>query len=110
MFEKDMHVADLLDCYGDLLSENKRNLIDLYYNEDYSLSEIAENAGMTRQGVRDSIKKSETELRAWEDKLHFVQKIGDANEKIARAAEVLASMEQTEDVASVLSILRSIGL
>ena len=110
MFEKDMHVADLLDCYGDLLSENKRNLIDLYYNEDYSLSEIAENAGMTRQGVRDSIKKSEAELRAWDDRLQFAEKIADVNEKVADAARTLEKLEQTEEIASVLALLRSISL
>ena len=62
MFEKDMRIAALIDIYGSLLTDRKREIIDMYYNDDYSLSEISENTGISRQGVRDSIKKSEAEL------------------------------------------------
>ncbi len=105
-----MHVAELLDCYGDLLSDYKRNLIDLYYNDDYSLSEIAENAGLSRQGVRDSIKKSENELRELEEKLHFLQKTADFSEKISHAISSLEAMEQSEEITAVIEILRSVTL
>ena len=52
MFEKNMNISFLLDFYGDVLDEKPRTLLDLYYNEDLSLAEIAESEGMTRQGVR----------------------------------------------------------
>ena len=107
---KNMEIALLLDFYGEMLTEKQKDMIELYYDDDLSLSEIAENAGMTRQGVRDSIKKSEAELRAWDDKLHFTKKIADANEKIADAARTLEKLEQTEEIASVLALLRSISL
>ncbi len=74
MFEKDMRFPLLLDTYGAMLSERKREIIDYYYNEDYSLSEISELTGISRQGVRNSIKKSEEEILSLEDRLGFVQK------------------------------------
>ena len=64
----------LLDTYGPLLTDRKRELLDYYYNEDYSLSEISELTGISRQGVRDSIKKSEEEILKLESKLNIVQK------------------------------------
>jgi len=69
MFEKNLNIGLLLDFYGEVLSERKRNLLDLYYNEDFSLAEIAENEGISRQGVRDNIKKAEDELLFLEEKL-----------------------------------------
>ena len=67
IFVKDMLFPLLLDVYGALLTERKRELLDYYYNEDYSLSEIAELTGLSRQGVRDGIRKAEEELRTLED-------------------------------------------
>ena len=65
---KDLTISILLDAYGALLTERQRELVDLYYNEDLSLAEISENTGITRQGVRDGIKKSESFLRECEEK------------------------------------------
>ena len=58
MFQKNMNISFLLDFYGDVLDEKPRMLLDLYYNEDLSLAEIAESEGMTRQGVRHVVKKA----------------------------------------------------
>lgn len=69
MFEKDLKIAFWLDFYGEVLSERKRTVLDYYYNDDLSLAEIAEEIGISRQGVRDLIKKAEEELRFYEEKL-----------------------------------------
>lgn len=69
MFEKNMNISFLLDFYGDVLSDKQREILDLYYNEDLSLAEIAESNGLTRQGVRHVIKKAEDELLFLETKL-----------------------------------------
>jgi len=74
IFEKNMKFPLLLDTYGVLLTDRKRELLDYYYNEDYSLSEISELTGISRQGVRDSIKKSEEEIYELESKLKIVEK------------------------------------
>jgi len=71
---KDLTISILLDAYGALLTERQRELVDLYYNEDLSLAEISENTGITRQGVRDGIKKSEVFLRSCEEKLGICEK------------------------------------
>ncbi|MCQ2450149.1 MAG: DNA-binding protein [Clostridia bacterium] len=72
---KDLYVSALLDVYGAFLSEKQRTLAGYYYNEDLSLSEIAENEGITRQGVNDLIKRTEAELRGWEDECHYCERI-----------------------------------
>ena len=74
MAEKDMRIALLLDFYGELLPEGKREMMWLYYNEDLSLSEIAEQVGITRQGVRDAVSHAGETLREWEDKLHIAER------------------------------------
>lgn len=66
---KNLDVAVLLDFYGAMLTDKQRDVIDLYYNQDLSLGEIAEHEGITRQGVRDSIKRGEVFLFELEDKL-----------------------------------------
>ena len=106
MFEKDLTVGFLLDFYGDVLSERKRTVLDYYYNDDLSLAEIAAEIGISRQGVRELIKKAEEELRFYEEKLglagrfrntqrlaeQLIQllKDADAGEEVRRAAEELA--------------------
>ena len=70
---KNLDVAVLLDFYGAMLTDKQRDAIDLYYNQDLSLSEIAELQNITRQGVRDSIKRGEVFLYDLEDKLHMFE-------------------------------------
>ncbi len=76
----------LFDFYGEMLTDKQRELFDLYYNEDLSLSEIAEHAGITRQGVRDAVVRAEHTLTALEDKLHLVSRYG----KIDQHAQALS--------------------
>lgn len=72
--EKNLHISALLDVYGAFLGEKQRKLTSYYYNDDLSLSEIAENEGITRQGVRDAIKRAEGQLYEMESRLGFVKK------------------------------------
>ncbi len=74
---KPLEMSLLFDFYGETLTEKQRELFDLYYNEDLSLAEIAEHAGITRQGVRDSIKRAEHALGEMESKLGLVARYGD---------------------------------
>ena len=69
MFEKNLQIGYLLDFYGELLSDRKHSVMEMYYNEDLSLAEIANEIGISRQGVRDIIKKCEDELFFYEEKL-----------------------------------------
>ena len=67
---KDLNVTILLDVYGQLLTEKQRNAIDMYYNEDLSLSEIADVIDISRQGVRESINQREKHLTNYDEKLN----------------------------------------
>jgi len=72
---KNLNISYLLDVYGPVLTEKQRDVIDLYYSEDLSLAEIAEICGITRQGVRDSIKRGEAVMTDLEEKLGFAKRI-----------------------------------
>ncbi|MBQ1451407.1 MAG: YlxM family DNA-binding protein [Clostridia bacterium] len=67
-------ISVLLDFYGDMLTEKQRSFIEYYYNDDLSLSEIAENEGITRQGVRDAIKRAEGQLFEMEERLGLARR------------------------------------
>ena len=87
---KDLRFVMLLDCYGDLLTEHQRSIMELYYCEDLSLSEIGEPLGITRQAVRSIIKRTEALLSDYEDKLHFAERLRNMREcfgRIGAAAE-----------------------
>lgn len=96
MFEKDIRVADLIYVYGALLSDRRREIIEAYYYDDLSLSEIADNTGISRQGVRDSIKKSEAELRLLEEKLCLSERIrvfeAEKDRLLSRIEEICAEL------------------
>ena len=86
---KDLSISVLLDFYGDMLTEKQRDVVELYYNEDLSLAEIAEHSGITRQGVRDSIKRAEAQLKEYEDRLGLAKRfsaMGEGLEEIRRLA------------------------
>lgn len=82
MYEKNLNIGYLLDFYGEVLSERKRYVLDMYYNEDFSLSEISEEIGISRQGVRDLIKKAEEELCFFETKLGLSKKMTALEEEV----------------------------
>ncbi len=71
---KNLKVAELLDIYGNLLNEKQRTSLEYYYYDDLSLSEIAENIGVSRQGVRDVIKRAEHFLFFAEEELKLLER------------------------------------
>jgi predicted DNA-binding protein YlxM (UPF0122 family) len=100
----------LYDFFGDLLTEKQRNCFDLYYNDDLSLSEIAEGAGITRQGVRDNILRAESALREYEEKTGVVKRFTEMQAEIDllenRIRRVFAEGSPDEgDISEILSQL-----
>lgn len=71
---KNLYISSLLDVYGEFLSEKQRKITEHYFNDDLSLSEIAENEGVTRQGVSDLIRRTETQLESYEEKCHYCER------------------------------------
>lgn len=70
---KNLEISVLLDYYGGMLTDKQRDVIDLYYNQDLSLAEIAEHEKISRQGVRDNIKRGEAYLTELEENLHMAK-------------------------------------
>ncbi|MBP3705995.1 MAG: DNA-binding protein [Clostridia bacterium] len=71
---KDLYVSALLDVYGNFLNEKQRALAEFYYNQDLSLGEIAENEGITRQGVNDAVKRATARLYDLENQCGYCKK------------------------------------
>ena len=70
--EENHEISILFDIYGKLLSEKNYEIMSMYYNEDFSLAEIAEHTNMTRQGTHNCIKSCRTKLREYEEKLGLI--------------------------------------
>ena len=102
MMAKNLDMIMLLDFYGEMLTPKQRDFIDFYYNDDLSLSEIAENIGITRQGVRDAIKRAESQLTEMEERLGFVARFESFNAGLAKISEK-AAMINEENLKSGLS-------
>lgn len=69
-----LELSLLFDYYGALLTETQQSICDMYYNQNLSLTEIAEDLSITKQGVRDALKKSEKLLKKYENALKIKQK------------------------------------
>lgn len=112
---KDMAISLLFDYYGDILTEKQKEAVNLYYNEDFSLAEIAEHTDVTRQGIRDRIIKSENILLEMEAKLGFaarfdkiraileciidkLEKIKEENKSFDNIADIEESIKSAKDL------------
>ena len=84
---KNLEITVLLDFYGDMLTAKQREFLDLYYNEDLSLAEIAANVGITRQGVRDAIKRAECQLIEMEARLKLVERFKEVQKGLGEIME-----------------------
>lgn len=98
----DVNMSLLLDFYGDTLSDKQREAMDLFYNGDLSLSEIAEITKITRQGVRDRIVKSEQILAELENKLGLASRFGNVSKTVdyivSRLEELKSKGVEVDDI------------
>ncbi len=94
----------LLDFYGELLTDKQRECYDLHYNEDLSLSEIAEQAGVSRQGVWDNIRRAEAALQEMEAKTGLIRRFRDTRRGLEALRELLGELRgETEGRARELA-------
>lgn len=82
MRQKSIEMVLLFDFYGNMLTDKQREFFDLYYNHDLSLAEIAENEGITRQGVRDAIVRARNILVEFEEKLGLYKRYGNIDDAL----------------------------
>ncbi|NLO82791.1 MAG: putative DNA-binding protein [Clostridiales bacterium] len=95
--EKLAEVAILLDLYGELLTSKQRDVLDLYYNHDLSLAEIAEARNISRQGVHDLIKRGERSLYKLDKKLNYYTKWSELERGIESILEELEYISRLSD-------------
>ena len=120
--QKNLAYSVLLDFYGPALTEKQRAILTEYYDEDLSLAEIAENFGITRQGVRDAIKHGETTLKELEEKVGFAARYRRVQQKLEELEQLvidarfectgpsacLTTTEYADTLTKMLGIIRSI--
>lgn len=94
---KNLEISFLLDFYGDMLTEKQHDVVELYYNEDLSLAEIAAHSGITRQGVRDSIKRAEVQLLEYEERLHLVARFREIEDVLSQIVQEAQQIERYND-------------
>jgi len=99
--ERDYQIL-LYDIYGGLLTEKQQNVFDFYYQDDYSLSEIADELGISRQGVHDNIKRSIKILEEYEEKLHLAQKELEKRTLIKKAIRILNENGNQSEIIEIL--------
>lgn len=91
---KDLKITFLLDFYGDMLTEKQREVIDAYYNEDLSLAEIALDRDITRQGVRDAIKRAEQQLLEMEERLGLARRFKEMQDALASIFDCAVAIQE----------------
>ena len=106
--DKKVEISMLCQIYGKMLTEKQYEVINDYYNNDLSLSEIAENNNITRQAVRDIIKKGENKLFELEEKLAFVKRTVKQEKKLQEIVEELGKIEDTSSEKKVAKILEHV--
>ncbi len=94
--ERFVEQALLYDFYGELLTENQKNVYEDVILNDYSLSEVAEEKGISRHGVHDLIKRTNKALMEYEEKLHLVEKFLHIKEKVSQIQETVEQAETIE--------------
>lgn len=86
-------ISLLLDFYGQMLTKRQYEILDLHYNSDYSLGEIAEELDISRQGVYDNIKRGKAALFEMEDKLGLVSRFSRQKERTSEILTLLSSID-----------------
>lgn len=99
--EKFTKISLLLDIYGNLIKGRRKEVLNLYYNEDYSLTEIAEIFNITKQGVRDFLLKGEKELLEYENSLNILENKFEMD-------DILNNLLESEDLGQIKSNLQKL--
>lgn len=100
--EKSVHISMLLEMYGKLLTDKQQDVTDLYYNQNLSLSEIAEELNITRQGVRKSLIDAENRLFDIEEKLCLLKEKLERDEKILEITKKIKDKNIKESLMNLI--------
>lgn len=106
--EKKVMQTFLYDFYGELLTEHQQNIYEEFVLNDLSLSEIAEEAGISRQGVHDLVKRCDRILEGYEEKLHLLERFLNTKEKISKI-RTLTHDYQNQNEAEIMAQIEAIS-
>lgn len=110
--EKMVEIGLLFEQYKGLLTDKQREIVSLYYEEDYSLGEISENFNVSRQGVYDTLKRSEKILKDYENKLKLVYKLQEQEKfvkvMVDKIVDIKQDLLQNRDCANLIPRLENI--
>lgn len=106
--EKNVKISILCQIYGKMLTEKQYNFLNDYYNNDYSLSEIAQNYQITRQAVRDNIVKGEKKLFELEEKLEIMKRTQNQEEQIVKILSELTKIQTKFSDDKIANILENV--
>lgn len=105
---KDLRMGILLDFYGGLLTEKQSYAMDCYYNQDLSLSEIADDMEISRQGVMAFLRQGERHLRDFEEKLGLAERFSEVSVKTQEMRDLINRMPKTEESDALLDLVDSV--
>ena len=98
----------LYDFYGELLTDHQKQVYEDVVLNDYSLSEIAQDQGISRQGIHDLVKRSTKTLNDYEEKLHLVERFVSIREKVGEIHQLTQNYEG-KDIAAVMAAVETIS-
>lgn len=109
MIEKIKHITLLFDFYGPLLTEKQQRVINLYYENDFSFTEIAGQLNISRQAVYDLLKRAVALLEEYEVRLHLVEKFSQTQQELRSVYSLLNQKDGLEgrDIAKAVEIIRT---
>lgn len=93
-----VQLSILYDFYGELLSEHKKQIFEDYVLNDLSLSEIAQERGLSRQGVHDIVKRCAIQLREYENKLGLTRKFNSIKDKVEKIKSILSDISNKGEI------------
>ncbi len=96
--DKQVHIGLLFSFYRNMLTDRQIECVDLYYNEDLSLSEISEHLGITRQGVRDNIKRAEHMMQDIEERLGLVARFLKIQDRLSEIDDIIRDIEKSPNI------------
>ena len=109
--EEIIQLSLLFDFYGEMLNEHKKRIFEDYVLNDYSLAEIADEEGISRQGVHDIVKRCTKQLKEYESTLHLVEKFQKMKGTLTKASELLnieVTMESNQNIKKAKQLLEQL--
>ena len=106
---KDVYKSSMLyDFYGELLTEHQKEIYEDFILNDYSLGEIAQERGISRQGVHDMVKRCDRILNGYEEKLHLVERFSKTKEDVRRICQLSDSDINQKNISEIKMIAQEI--